>query len=430
MVQHVIKLIITGVVFLSATIFASAQADSELPQYAEEQHLGVASCASGTCHGSVNTRKGTAIAQNEYVIWSKRDRHRIAYQTLLTAESKQIARKLGLKNAHEAKMCLDCHADNVALNQRGKKFQLDDGIGCEACHGGAEKYISIHIDRHASRAETLQAGLYPTDDPHARARLCLSCHMGTAKKMASHDIMGAGHPRVTFELDSFGVLQPAHYVVDADYSEAKWHGSSVELWSIGQLESARQTLHLIRDRLKSRGLFPELALFDCHACHHSMADKKWAASDRSDLPPGSVRLNDANFVMLIAIAGVVDPGKGRQIKAALKQLHTSVANGDDVAKGINRLMKLINAVDGKLESQDLGAMSSKLAASVVRLAASGKLKDYVSAEQAVLAIDMLLGVTSDRSRYARWLDTVYKTLEDENNFEPARFIRTMKKYAG
>ncbi|MFT7132328.1 MAG: hypothetical protein ACI81O_001037, partial [Cyclobacteriaceae bacterium] len=54
---------------------------AQLPQSDSQKHLGVASCASGVCHGSVRPRSGTRVLQNEYVTWSQRDRHRIAYQT-------------------------------------------------------------------------------------------------------------------------------------------------------------------------------------------------------------------------------------------------------------------------------------------------------------------------------------------------------------
>ena len=194
MIQASIKQGVIGLLLLLANY-----ALADVPQYSEEQHLGVASCASGVCHGSVRGRTATPVNQNEYVIWSRRDRHRIAYNTLLTDESKQIASKLGLKNAHEADMCLDCHADNVPEEKRGERFQITDGVGCESCHGGAERFISTHVDPDTGRAENIEAGLYPTDDPRARAKLCLSCHLGTSEKMASHDIMGAGHPRISFE---------------------------------------------------------------------------------------------------------------------------------------------------------------------------------------------------------------------------------------
>ena len=69
------------------------------------------------------------------------DRHSKAYKTLLNEESRTIARKLGLKNAHTADICLDCHADNVPKDKRGPEFFISDGVGCETCHGGGENYI-------------------------------------------------------------------------------------------------------------------------------------------------------------------------------------------------------------------------------------------------------------------------------------------------
>ncbi|MFT7686957.1 MAG: hypothetical protein ACI9FB_002305 [Candidatus Azotimanducaceae bacterium] len=414
----------------SALMFFMSNALAELPQYDDKKHLGVASCASSVCHGSVQSRASTAVRQNEYVIWSRRDRHRISYNTLLNDESKAIAKKLGLKNAHEADICLDCHADNVAVELRGPKFQIDDGIGCEGCHGGAEHYISSHVDPDTPRSETLDAGLYKTDDAHARAKLCLSCHLGVGDKMATHDIMGAGHPRISFELDTFGALQPAHYVMDKDYRESKWSGSSVELWSIGQIEASRQTLMLIGERLHSNGLFPELALFDCHSCHHSMSDQKWQANDRSNLPPGSVRLNDANFVMLFSIANVVSPDMEKALKKSMKGLHSSVNDGDDVKKRVANLLSILGQLDAKIETVDLNSLAPKIRATIVRRAAEGELNDYVGAEQAIMALDMLLSQEGKRDKHVKWLNKLYDTVADEDNFEPYKFAKVMKQFPG
>lgn len=433
MIQRVKLLLCIGVAFSSGfggNGFGGSVTAAELPHYADKQHLGVASCASSVCHGSVKSKTSSAVRQNEYVIWSRLDRHRISYNTLLNEESKAIARKLGLKSAHTADICLDCHADNVADNLRGPRFQIDDGVGCEACHGGAENYISSHVDSDTPRDEVLHAGLYPTDEPRARAKLCLSCHLGVGDKMATHDIMGAGHPRISFELDTFGALQPAHYVMDQDYKDNKWAGSSVELWSIGQVEASRQTLILIRDRLKTNGLFPELALFDCHSCHHSMSDQKWLANDRSNLPPGSVRLNDANFVMLFAIASVVSPDLERSLKKGLRSLHQTVAKGGSVKKQIASLLTMLDSLDGKLDNANLNSVVPNLRKAIVKRAAAGKLNDYVGAEQATMAVDMLLSVEGKRAKHAKSLEKLYKSVNDEDNFEPYQFAKAMKKLAG
>lgn len=326
-------------------------------------------------------------------------------------------------------MCLDCHADNVPVENRGERFQLDDGVGCEACHGGAETYISTHVDDAATHASNIEDGLYETAEPRSRAKLCLSCHLGTSDKMASHDIMGAGHPRISFELDTFGWLQPAHYVVDNDYRERKWAGSSVEVWTVGQVEAARQTLDLINGRLRTGGLFPELALFDCHACHTPMSEQGWAKGG-SALPPGSVRLNDANFVMLYAIASVFDPAAEKGLKQGMSRLHKGVNKGQNVDAAMSQLLAQLNQLDTKIDASSIMGRSDDLIAAILRTATRSRMVDYVAAEQAVMAVDMLLSATGQRSGHADWLNKAYDSLSNEDKFDSQRFSRVMRAYKG
>ena len=58
--------------------------------------------------------EGSTVLQNEYITWDRYDPHSKAYSVLLNDVSKQMAKNLGIGKAHEAKICLDCHADNVA----------------------------------------------------------------------------------------------------------------------------------------------------------------------------------------------------------------------------------------------------------------------------------------------------------------------------
>ncbi|ARN74588.1 multiheme c-type cytochrome [Oceanicoccus sagamiensis] len=247
-----------------------------LPQYDDDKHLGVASCASSVCHGKSKPVEGENVMLNEYRTWSTEDRHARAYQTLLSKESKRIARNLGLKSAHTADICLDCHADNVANDKRGPKFQINDGVGCEACHGGGEQWIESHTEEGVTHQQNLDKNMYPTEDGLARAKLCLSCHYGTRDKLTTHKIMGAGHPRLSFELETFTANQPSHYLVDADYKQRKGEFSGFTMWIVGQIETAKASLELMDAYLISENqLVPELYFYDCHACHHPMSDTRW-----------------------------------------------------------------------------------------------------------------------------------------------------------
>jgi len=218
-----------------ATVLMSASAVAADAPAAEYKHLGVASCASSVCHGKLTAQTDRNVALNEYRTWSHDDYHSRAFRDLSNSQSQIMAGKLGLASAATAKICLDCHADNVAANLRGPKFQLSDGVGCEACHGGAEKWIETHTQKTAKHADNLARGMYPSEQPLRRAELCLSCHMGTRDKLATHIIMGAGHPRLRFELQVFTFNQPAHVTIDADYVQRKGKIEDMNLWVTGQI---------------------------------------------------------------------------------------------------------------------------------------------------------------------------------------------------
>ncbi len=72
-----------------------------------------------------------------------------------------LLRTLGLDRAEDEDLCLDCHADNVPVERRAKGFQISDGVGCEACHGGAVNWLGRHISGEADHAANLASGLVP-----------------------------------------------------------------------------------------------------------------------------------------------------------------------------------------------------------------------------------------------------------------------------
>src|SRR5580658_5280227 len=92
---------------------AARAADTPPATAGTHKHLGVASCATSVCHGKQSAQTGRDVALNEYVIWLEQDRHSQAYRALDNARSRGIAANLGLASATTAKICLDCHSDNV-----------------------------------------------------------------------------------------------------------------------------------------------------------------------------------------------------------------------------------------------------------------------------------------------------------------------------
>src|SRR5215472_2703155 len=102
------------------------------------KYIGPGSCAATSCHGSVKAVAGSRVLQNEYSTWILQDKHSHAYQALTGEVGERMARilKLGAK-AEEAPKCLACHALYTAPEQRGRAFEISEGVSCENCHGPA-----------------------------------------------------------------------------------------------------------------------------------------------------------------------------------------------------------------------------------------------------------------------------------------------------
>ncbi|MFX8824826.1 multiheme c-type cytochrome, partial [Acinetobacter baumannii] len=93
------------------------------------------------------------------------------YSTLLGAKSDAITARLGLGPAKDAQSCLVCHAENAPADRRGSRYQVTDGVGCEACHGPAAAWIASHTRGYKDNAARQADGLYPTWDLQSRAQL-------------------------------------------------------------------------------------------------------------------------------------------------------------------------------------------------------------------------------------------------------------------
>ncbi|MGB0513299.1 MAG: multiheme c-type cytochrome [Wenzhouxiangellaceae bacterium] len=402
-----------------------------LPSEAEYKHLGAATCATSVCHGKVTPDENSNVLLNEYRTWSSDDYHSDAYNVLRSDESRRMVEILGLGNATTERICLDCHADNIPAARRGEKFQISDGVSCEACHGGAERWIESHAEEGATHQDNLALGMYPTDKPEARARLCLSCHVGTEQRFAGHDIMAAGHPRMSFELETFSVNQPAHYRIDEDYVERKGDIGSVNMWVTGMLLKAERQLDLLRsDLFSGHGLFPELAFFDCHACHHPMNDRRMHATPvTSGLPPGAVRLDDSSFQMLLAIGSALDSGRTETLRERTRNLHLSTTRGREPLRGaaaelgaaLDDLRRL--AADRDYSEQEMREIRKLL----LERAGDGQYGDFTSAEQAFLAVETLTIELGESQALDSSLDAWFDTLASEHDFNPAGYATAARR---
>jgi cytochrome c554/c'-like protein len=418
--------------FLVLLLFAAlpAAADAPLPYEASGKHLGVVNCASSLCHGSITPWKGSNVLQTEYVTWSRVDKHSSrAYAVLLEERSQRIARNLGLKEpAHQAKLCLDCHADNPPAARRGERFKVADGVGCEACHGPSENWIRSHTAPAATHEENLSRGLYPTSEPVAQARLCLSCHFGNKDKIVTHRMMGAGHPRMAFELDTFTQTAPAHFVIDDDWQKRKRTWDGVRVWAVGQAIVAQELIDVLLDEKRSHdGLFPELVVFDCHACHHPMSNVRW--TPRQGVGPGRIRFNDANLLMLRQVVRQVLPAEEKEYNDLVSALYKSVAGeGGDTIESARRLRAGLERLVGRLAERSFDGRDLRgILSGLVDDGLAGQYSDYAGAEQATMAIGSVLNFLAKRGELKSVRDAnaalgrLHAEVRNDETFRPEKY---------
>jgi hypothetical protein len=418
----------------------AAQTPPPVPQFGDATHLGVTTCSGSTCHGAIEPFQKSNVAQNEYVTWLQKDKHARAYKVLFDERSVRIARNLGLPDAHTAEICLNCHTDNPAAAHRGPQFQLSDGVACEACHGGSQRWLGIHISG-ASHQDNIAAGLYPTDQPVARAELCLSCHFGDrGDKFANHRIMGAGHPRISFELDTFTAIQPAHYVVDADYKERKGNPNGVQIWAVGQAMALSETMAGFLDPKRNPpGFFPELVFYDCYACHHSISNLRWEPRASTGLGPGIVPFNDSNALMLRIIADRLEPALGRALgERMLAFFHATTENRDQSLAQAKEIKAIADQLVDKFKSHDFGRDDIRaLAIGVINDGLDHKdYVEYSAAEQATMALSSIVSAMRNVGMLTEpqfktvnaALDKLYDAVAKDEEYRAPTFVAALRDF--
>ncbi len=417
-----------------------AASQPPLPQNDGKKHLGPSSCSGPVCHSA--KQELANIYGDEWLVWREDDRHSKAYEVLKNSESKRIAKNLGYEQpAWEVGICLDCHADHVSKDMRGPRFKLSTGVGCESCHGGSQDWASKH-DNVRPHSENLADGMYPADEPVARAALCTSCHYGNKDKFVTHRIMGAGHPRMSFELQVFSNIQPAHFVVDDDYlARGKKAEEGMKVWAIGQVMSVRASIDALLDPKRNRdGAWPELVLFDCHACHHAMSEKRWRSrASTGTLGPGVPRLNDSSFLMVRYAFTAVDADGAKDFARDLNELHSAVSESEVRKRAVATGMRdRLDALIPKLDTWEVDAQAVRsVLKALLRDGTRGEFLDYAGAEQASLASQALfenlytLGALSEATldKVAAENETLLAIVADEENYSRAKATASFKRLA-
>ena len=156
-------LIVAAFTIMMVNVFAGETNKADASKFS---YIGVKKCK--MCHKG--EKKG-----NIFEKWQERG-HAKAFATLATEQSKEVAKKAGVKcDPQEAAECLVCHvtAYNAAAEQKAATLTMEEGVSCEACHGPGSEYKSMKVmkDINAGKAKGADFGLIAPDK-----EVCVTCH--------------------------------------------------------------------------------------------------------------------------------------------------------------------------------------------------------------------------------------------------------------
>lgn len=230
---------------------------------------GAQTCASAKCHGGTEQAKNGPPFNNEFTLWSGgKDPHQKAFEQMTGAKGKAIFDKYKALNPAGAgadlassQRCLTCHALKVPQNLQGKQYTVDEGVGCNSCHGPSEKWNPVHDKKVGGKlwaeaqlaaaggdpAKLLKTwGFYYTKPVHARAEKCTSCHLSIDAQMIE-----AGHPQTMFDLAYYSLTYPDVHWQDP---QGYWQ---VKLWAVGQAVCLREAGTQLAQRASAANTSPE-----------------------------------------------------------------------------------------------------------------------------------------------------------------------------
>ena len=147
--------LITGLIYIVSYVLA-----------ADAQYIGTAKCK--ICHKS-KTRG------DQFSLWEQ-SAHAKAYTVLATEEAKKVATTAGVEgNPQESAKCLKCHVTgyDAPASAKAASYTLDEGVGCEACHGPGSLYKSMKVMKALTAGtQDAKAVSYQRGDEAT----CLKCH--------------------------------------------------------------------------------------------------------------------------------------------------------------------------------------------------------------------------------------------------------------
>ncbi len=411
--------------FLMLVIPITSQAEEN--KLKKNEYLGAGSCASSNCHGSSKQNTNFNILGNEYIVWKKKDSHSKAWKTLNQQDSKIIGLNLGISDPTTDTQCLKCHSTTTSPLETDKLSHDSydtEGVTCEACHGSSANWIKSHTVKGITHEENLKKGMNDLVSPLERSKICLNCHLGESKNEVTHKLISAGHPRLTFELDTFSQIAPPHWKVDEDYIARKGEIKTVDYWIMGQLTRSIKFLNNFQASLKSNRQ-PDFAFSYCYSCHHDLSSDQW--KDRNyHGKSGLLKLNLSSVLLTkVALKGL-NKNLYNELDAQVSKLeefsYTEIKQ-EDIQKLVSTLQLKVQPylTDNKFDQKKMAVLEKD----IIIFGKDQHYPNYEIAEQLIMALSSIADSSGENAaiKYKNFFDL----LSNEEKFDEALFAENFRQ---
>lgn len=358
----------------------------------------------GVCHREINAKDrallprlreiGDFVLFTEYATWAANDVHSQAYARLASPRATEMTEKLGYDVRKDAR-CLSCHAPGSADGAQGDSVKTE-GVTCVACHGAYGEWVGKHGEDFESWVamtadrKWAEFGMRNLRDPAIRARVCVSCHVGSADegRIITHEMYVAGHPPLSgWESSAWAQGMPPHWratkdipylrttspAVRENYRTDRAEFEQTRHTLAGGLAVLAESLHLLAANADARSDAktpegPEFARFDCRACHHDLrrdaGKPSWRQARGFAAAPGRPPLPDWTLALVpLAIEGAAkDHAEAETLtkafRTALKEVDSALGArpfgaAELTAKSGVNLAGWLNGLSGQLERATL-----------------------------------------------------------------------------
>lgn len=386
---------------------------------AKSLYVGARFCA--RCHEQPRKDDETDyVSLTEFKTWSEKDKHSQAYRVLTEERSRQMGKILGWEHVENEPRCLNCHAANVEKERRSNDFDIRDGVSCDACHGPASQWIVPHADkkwRTTAVANKQKLGMRDVRDPVELSRLCVSCHVGSVAdgKVATHEMYAAGHPPLpSIEITTFCDSMPPHWrplrlkaesvqqQIRAAFKIPEDERERTKRTVIGAVAAFQASMELLRDppgggASKMRAeRSPELANYDCYACHHELKSPSWRQKRGYAGRPGRPTMHAWPTVLLEdALRYADDPALSKQYDERLQKLRQAFdarpfGDAKQIGESASQLRQWSERLLQRLQEVRYDSPSTRRLLRGLCAAKEAEWYDSRSARQKAWAIDALV----------------------------------------